>query len=291
MATLIDHGTGGRGISFADQPLVFQRKRRAMALKGSRKRRSLRTGHVLAMFALLAGFFFAFDRAYLFLISWDDLTIRKIELRCGRGSVRQDLERFFKVRPLGNILLCDLPALRTAIKAHPWIEDVRIQKIFPATLKIEILERVPFALLEKGGLALVDKDGLVLEAPAAADAWACPVVRDEGAFRDRYPEKWQAARACLEDLTPAERAGLLSLECSDDGRIMLEFRDNPVRLIVDGPSVRDKLDRFAACRDDLEAQFGPLEYADLRLEDRIIVRPLDPAPATPPQPKSQKEAD
>ncbi|MGZ4886737.1 MAG: hypothetical protein ACXVJK_03305 [Candidatus Aminicenantales bacterium] len=60
---------------------------------------------------------------------------------------------------------------------------------------------------------------------------------------------------------------------------------------MDGPSVRDKLDRFAACRGDLEGRFGPLEYADLRLEDRIIVRPQDPAPANPPQSKSQKEAD
>jgi len=284
MATLMDHGIAG-------QPLVFQRQRRSLALKGSRKRRSLRAEHVLAMFALLAGFFFALDRAYLFLISWDDLTIRKIELRCGRASLRQDLEQFFKVRPLGNILLCDLPALRTAIKAHPWIEDVRIQKIFPATLKIEVLERVPFALLDKGGLVLVDRDGRVLQAPAAANAWACPVVRDEGGFRARYPEKWESARDCLEDLTPSERERLLSLECSDDGRITLEFRDDPIRLIVDGPSVRDKLDRFAARREELEGQFGPLEYADLRLADRIIVRPQEPAPANPPQSKTQKEAD
>jgi len=290
MATLIDHGPGGRGISIADQPLVFQRKQRSRSAKGSRKRRSLQTKHVLALFALLAGFFFALDRAYLFLISWDRLTIRAIELRCGREPLRQDLERYLRTRPLGNILLCDLSALRTGIKAHPWIQDVRVQKIFPSTLKIEVLERVPFALLEKNGLALVDREGAVLETSASPDRWPFPVVRDEGGFRERYPEKWETARASLEALTPAERNRLLSLDCSDDGRITLAFRDDPLRLILDGTLVREKLDRFAACRADLEAQFGALDYADLRLDDRIIVRPLEPAAVNPP-PKSQKEAE
>jgi hypothetical protein len=99
MATLIEHGHGGRGISLAGQPLVFRRKQRSRSAKGSRKRRCLRTNHVLALFAILAGFFFALDRAYLFMISWDRLTIRTIELRCGRQPLREDLERHLRTRP------------------------------------------------------------------------------------------------------------------------------------------------------------------------------------------------
>jgi cell division protein FtsQ len=291
MATTIDERAGGGRIPLAGRPLVFQRRPKALALKGSRKRRTLRIKHVLGAFALLAGFFFAVDRTYLFLISWERLTIRTIELRCARDPLRRDIEQVLRHRPLGNILLCDLAALQNEIGADSWVKDIRIQKVFPSTLKIEVIERVPFALLEKGGRALVDEDGTVLESSVSAEDWpGIPVVCDEGAFLAQPLEKWENARACLECLTPAERTALLSLQCSNDGRMTLRFREDPILLVLDGTAVREKLDRFAARRAGIESRFGALESADLRLDDRIIVRPLEQAAAIPAS-KSQKEAE
>jgi hypothetical protein len=292
MATYIDHGPGKRA-ALAGRPLVFQRGDRAQVVKAGRRRRKLGAAHVLALTALLAGLFLAVDRVYLFLITWDQLTVRTVELGCERAPLRRDLERFLRERPLGNLLLCDISTLRRELRTHPWVRDASVQKVFPSTLKIEVTERIPFAVLERNGRALVDRDGNILEA-AAAD-WALPVIRDEAEFREGFPRKWESARASLEALTADERRRLLVLECSDDGRLTLEFRDDPVRLVVDGEtvhdgSIRDRIDRFAACRADLEERCGPLEYADLRLPDRIIVRPLGPADA-PPAGKSQKEAE
>ncbi len=293
MATYIDHGPGKR-LALAGRPLVFQRGAKAKVVKAGRKRRRLGAGHVLALTALLAGVFLAVDRVYLFLITWDQLTVRTVELRCERSALRGDLERFLRERPLGNLLLCDIATLRRELRTHPWVREASVQKVFPSTLKIEVAERVPFALLERNGRALLDREGNVLEA-VASPAWDLPVVRDEAGFREGFPGKWQAARAALEALTDGERKGLLALECSGDGRLTLEFRDDPVRLVVDCETVhdgsfRDRLDRFAACRAELEGRFGPLDYADLRLADRIVVRPLGTADA-PPAAKSQKEAE
>ena len=293
MATYIDHGPDKRA-ALGGRPLVFQRGERAQVVKAGRNRRKLGAGHVLALTALLAGVFLAVDRVYLFLITWDQLTVRPVELRCGRAPLRSDLERFLRERPLGNLLLCDISALRRELRTHPWVREASVQKVFPSTLKIEVAERVPFALLERNGRGLVDREANVLEAAASAE-WALPVIRDEAGFREGFPVKWEAARACLEALTDGERARLLAIACSDDGRLTLEFRDDPIRLILDGEAVKDeavrgRLDRFAACRAELEGRFGPLEYADLRLPDRIVVRPQAPADA-PPAAKSQKEAE
>jgi cell division septal protein FtsQ len=277
----------------AERALAFQRRHRSATAKGQggRKRRALRVGHVLALAALLAAFFFAFGRAYVFLISWEELTVRKIELAGGRESVRQALTAFLRTRPIGNILLCDLTLLQRQLKSHPWVREARIQKVFPTTLRIEIEERQPFALLERDGLSLVDREATVLERSTEAGAWpGLPVVRDEAGFRDDFERKWRAATASLEALTAAERERLRVLECSDDGRVTLEFRDDPVRVILDGSAVRERLDRFALFRADLEGRFGPLAYADLRFEDRIVVRPQEPA-SEDPAPKTQKESD
>ena len=291
MATYLEHSPLAAKGAPPDSARVFQRRHGAAAVKGGRRKRVLRVGHVLALTLFVAGLFFALNRAYLFLISWEELTVRRIELSGGRDSVREALKAFLRTRPIGNILLCDISNLQRQLRSNPWVRDARIQKVFPATLKIEIEERQPLALLEKDGLALVDAEGTALERPAAADSWpGLPVVRDEAGFRDNFWVKWRAAAACLAALTPAERARLAVLECSDDGRLCLEFREDPVRLILDGTAVRERLDRFAACRADLEARLGPLEYADLRLGDRIVVRPRDPAPGAPPA-KLQKESE
>jgi cell division septal protein FtsQ len=288
MATYLDGAFRGRRTTLAGRPLLFRRGHRSR--ERGRKRLTLRVSHVLAMFALLAGFFIILDKAYLFLLSWDRLMVRTIELDCRRQALRESLGSYLQSRPLGNILFCDISALQGEIRAFAWVKGVRVRKVLPATLKIDIAERTPFAVLEKGGLALVDEDGVVLETPPSGSEGPLPVVRDEGSFRDRFAEKWRAASSCLKSLSPAERNRLAALECSDNGRMTLEFRDDPVRLIVDGTDVRAKLDLFAASRASLEAEFGALEYADLRIDGRIIIRPLDEA-AGPPPSKTSKEAE
>jgi len=290
MATIIDHRAGGKGIALGGRSLVFQRGHGSPSTQRSRNRLTLRLKHVVALFALLAAFFFALDRTYLFLVSWDRLTIRTYELLGGRERVRQVIGRYLASRPLGNILLCDLPLLQKELKSYPWVKDASVQKVFPSSLKIEITERVPFALLERGSLSLLAEDGVVLEASVPAGEWDLPVVRDEGAFLNRFEEKWETARICLEALSSAERARLAALECSDDGRITLQFREDPLLLILDGTFVRERLDYFAAHREAWENEFGRLETVDLRFDGRVIVR-LRETQADAPPAKSQKEAE
>jgi len=296
MATMIGRGAGGKRLDLDVRPLVFQRSPRSAAEPRNRKRVALRFRHVLGLLALAVAFFLALGRIYLFVASWDRLTIRTFEFHGGSAGVRRTLNATLSSRPLGNILFCDLAVLQGRLKSCPWVREARVQKVFPSSLKIEITERTPFALLEKNGLALLAEDGTVLEPSAAADAWPLPVVRDEGAFAGRFEEKWEAARACLEALSPAERARLASVECADDGRLTLTFRDDALRLVLDGTVVREKLDLVAVRRKEWESRFGALDTVDLRFDGRVILRPIEPQPqlqaeAGSQTAKSQKEAE
>ncbi len=277
MATCIDSlGRGKRGPLFGRDG-IFQRGNRDAPLQKSRRLRAMRLRHVAGLLVLLAAAFLALDKAYLFLISWDRLDIHRVALRCGRRDLRETLKKYLGVRPLGNILLCDLGRLGREIRTVAWVKDVQIRKEFPDGLRIEIEERTPFAVLERNGVFLVDEEGVELEAVADGVTWPLPVVLDENGFRDRAAEKWQAARAALADLSPAERARLLSLECSDDGRMTLRLKDDPVRLVVDGSAIGGRIAFFDAHRAAWEERFGPLESVDLRFDDRVIVRPQPPA--------------
>lgn len=289
MATIV--GELGRETK---RPLLVRRPfRRAgerdLPLRKNRRRRVLRAGHVLLLLALQAAVFLAAGETYLFLITWDELDIRRVEVRGAKDGLRRALEGHFATARLGNILLCDLDALRVAVRRLAWVEDASVQKVFPATLRISIVERTPFALLERDGLRLADAEGRSLEPVDSPDEYGLPVVSDAGGFAHGFADKWAAARACLESLPAAERARLAGIRCGDYGSLELLFRDDPVRVVVDRAAPAGDLALFRARRARWEGAYGPLETVDMSYRDRVYLRAAPPAEE--PGPNLIKETD
>lgn len=272
MATAIgDLGRERKRPLFARRPPAPPGER-SRALRKGRRRRLLRPVHVLGLLALQAGFFLAVREAYLFLITWEELTIRKVVVDCGRDNLRRALEDHFAVPRLGNILLCDLDRLRVDIRRVAWVKDASVQKIFPSTLRITVVPRTPFALLERGGLGLADDEGRVLERTASPEGYGLPVVSAADGFAEDFPGKWAAAVRCLRELPPNERDNLAAVRCGDYGSLELVFKDDPVRVVVGGVSPAADLARFRARRMDWEAQAGPLARVDLSYDGRIFLK-------------------
>jgi hypothetical protein len=232
---------------------------------------------VIALIALQAAIFVAVREAYLFLITWDELAIRRVQVVCAKDNLRQALERHFAVPRLGNILLCDLQAVRAQVRRLAWVKDASVQKVFPSGLRITVIERTPFALLERDGLRLADEDGHVLEPVDSPDEYRLPVVSDESGFSAGFPEKWEAARRCVQSLPQAERDRLLGVRCSDYGTLELAFREDPVRIVVGAAAPADELAVFRARRAEWEDRFGPLALANLSFAGRAYLTPAAPA--------------
>ena len=250
---------------------------KALALKKNRRRRVFRVRHVLFLLALQAGFFLALREAYLFLITWDELAIRKVQVVCAKDNLRQALESYFASPRLGNILLCDLEAVRTQVRRLAWVKDASVQKVFPSGLRITVVERTPFALLDRDGLRLADEDGHALEPVYALEEYALPVISDETGFASGFTEKWDAASRCYRTLPAVERDRLLGIRCSDFGTLELAFKDDPVRIIVSTDSPAEELAAFRGRRAEWEGLFGPLALVNMSFDGRVYLRPAAPA--------------
>lgn len=61
-----------------------------------------------------------------------------------------------------HLINLPLEVIRNQIEAHPWIAHARIHRVFPSTLKVEIEERKPAALVLSKNTFLVDEEGVVL---------------------------------------------------------------------------------------------------------------------------------
>lgn len=267
------------------RPALFARRffpqpgERSGTVKKGRRRRFLRARHVLLLLALQAAIFVAVREAYLFLISWDQLAIRKVTISGAKPGLRQALESYYAVPRLGNILLCDLEAVRAQVRRLAWVKDASVQKDFPSGLTIMIEERTPYALLERDGLYLADEDGRVLEKVYSLDEYGLPLICDESGFASGFPGKWAEARRGYDSLPPAEKARLLAIRTSDYGTLELRFKDDPVRIVVAADAAAAGLADFRSRRAEWESQFGPLALVNMSYDGRAFLRPAEPAPA------------
>jgi hypothetical protein len=284
MATVIDD------LGRARKPPLFARRfglrpgEKAPALRKGRRRRAFGVRQVLVLLALQAAFFVALRETWLFLITWDELAIRRVTVVCAKPGLRRAIESYYAGRPLGNILLCDLEAVRMQVRRLAWVRDAGVQKVFPSGLRITVVERTPFALLDRDGLRLADDEGRSLEPVFSPDEYALPVVSDETGFAAGFAEKWEAARRCLGTLPPAELRRLVGVRCSDYGTLELAFRDDPARIVVAAAAPAEGLAAFRAGRAGWEGRFGPLALANMSYDGRVYLKPAEPAGDDLPQP-------
>jgi len=277
-------------------PSHFQRGEVRGRVKRAQRRVLLRPKHVALSILAVSAVLFGLSRAYLFLIDWSVFTTRTVLLDCRIESARTELEAALADCRLGNILLLDIARLKEALESHRWVREAVIRKNFPSTLRIEIRERRPAALLgSAGGPRLIDRDGVILEDAAPPDRTDLPFFRDDGGFQTNAAEKLELAWSCLDSLGPDERERVESLDLSEYGKVVLTLKGNPTRLILGADRFREKLARYLEAEAWLKIELGELEYVDLRLfEDLMTVRQvpvIQETPAAAILPTSSKEAD
>lgn len=257
------------------EPMYFQRKKDTVKTrkKRIRKKISLKYGHILFFLLVMVGIFYLFQEFYIFLISWDYLNIREIRVICPKQDTKKEIEDKIKEQNLGNILLADIGHLQQTIKSHLWVREVRIRKVFPASLRIEIEQREPAAILRRENLYFIDEKGNLLEKVDSAENLSFPLLLDSENFQNSYEEKLRLAWECLKSTSPSEREKIKALDLSYYGWVTLHLKDDDTRLILGYRSFAQSLKFFREQGHKLEARFGPLEYVDLRFQDRLYIKP------------------
>ncbi len=273
MAVNIQASYKPKSSSLLSQQSSFRRKRGRIETKKIHRKVKLKIRHILIAFLLCLGFFYGFSRLYLFLITWEKLNIDRVEIICQKVEIQRDIQYYFSQKYLGNILLLDIASLQARLSVHQWIEKVHIRKVFPSTIRIEATERIPIALLEKGGYFLIDKDGTILQEVSPEERPDLPVLIDAGRFRKDFDRKLALAWTCLEDLGKPAREQISVMDLTEYENVSVQLRNSDTWLIFGDSRFHEKFQSFLK-NTGLFDTFGPLEYIDFRYEDRLVLRPL-----------------
>lgn len=129
--------------------------------KKSKLRRFLRFLRGILYIILVILIFFSLLK---FLQTSPYFTVENIEISGCKHYSKKTIVEIFELDDSSNIFSIDLDRAREKLLEFSWIYDVKIERKLLRTIKIEIVERIPTAIIAKNSLYfLIDKDNYVLE--------------------------------------------------------------------------------------------------------------------------------
>ena len=156
---------------------------------------------------------------------------------------------------------------RQRIAALNWVEQATVERRLPGTVVVVLRERRPFAVWQnQGKFALIDRAGQVVADQAVAEFRHLPLVVGAGAPA--------AATALLDALAshPELEKWVQASVRVGERRWNLRLNNGGDVMLPEG-HVREALDRLARLQQDQALLDRPLAAIDMRLPDRLVVRP------------------
>jgi len=154
--------------------------------------------------------------------------------------------------------------LAARVARHPEIQHADVHRKLPGTLVIEIVERVPIALVQApGGFRVYDARGIALPIDPARVLVDVPVLIERDTTILRLLGAMRAARPEMYDrVSAARRAGR--------DELILQFKTEPVRVMQD--VTLERLADIEPVEADLSRRQMRVAEIDLRYRDQVIAR-------------------
>lgn len=169
----------------------------------------------------------------------------------------------------------DTRAVQSRLLELQPVHDARVTRLWPDRLLVQIQERVPIALWQKDGkLMPIDRDGVALTYQRAENFSNLPVV-----VGDDAPKQTNELLAAL-DAYPELKSLVLGATYVGDRRWDL-FLKSGMQIKLPEGDVAAGLKRLMDFANEQMIFGKPIAAVDLRLPDRVVVKPLPPAEPQP----------
>lgn len=179
----------------------------------------------------------------------------------------------------GNLVLLPLDEVEAAVRRNPWVDAVEIAKELPDRLRVEVTERLPVALLERGGgLVYADQKGRPIapvEDPERARkaglvlvTFAHPQLSPSDGVGGALEVAGELGR-----VQPSWAGALSKIEVLGEQDFRLHTSSLRFPLLVTRGQVGPKVRRLTELLPELDRRYPAIRAVDLRFSRRIVVQP------------------
>lgn len=240
-------------------------------------RRSLRVSVAICSTSLIVvgGFFLV-----QLLMASDMFKVDRISVKGNTRLVKEQIVALSDVQRGVNTFSLDLGLIGRKIEENPWVMSARVERIFPRQVSISIVERTPVAIVNLGYLYYLDDQGEVFKVLGAADKLDFPMItgfeyeKAKGHDED-YVRRFKQIVALLADLENRSQFGLdqvSEIHMNEEGGLTLFTLKDSVRVKLGQDDFCNKLDRLERIYARLQSKLKILDYIDLNVDEKIIVR-------------------
>jgi cell division protein FtsQ len=208
------------------------------------------------------------------------LRLERIEVSNLKRLSREEVISLAGVKDGDDMLGLPLRRIGEQLAKNPWVERVRVQRFFPHTLTIVVVEREPAAVINMGYLYYLDRSGEIFKPLNVGDRLDYPVltgITEDDLGKDPAGTR-EVLKRVLDLIALVQKGGVFRMEDLseihyDKGYGFTIFTAQggvPVKL--GNGAFEEKMSRLARIYRELQAQMPSLVYIDLDYNDRIIVK-------------------
>jgi cell division protein FtsQ len=208
------------------------------------------------------------------LARWAGFGIEQIAVEGHTELTRDEVIAFSGLDPHASLPFLDPQDMQAKLLAVPLIAEAQVTKLYPDRLRIDIRERVPYALWQiEGEVKVIAADGTAIEKFSDARFLRLPhVVGPESNLR---VTEYAALSATVPELQSQIRAGTLVAGRRWNLKLL-----NGVDLLLPEEGAAEALKAFWAIEKDAKVTDRAVLAVDLRLKDRITLRLTEEAAAS-----------
>lgn len=179
-----------------------------------------------------------------------------------------------------NTFNLDLGLIGRKIEENPWVQQARVERIFPRQVTVEIQERKPVAIVNLGYLYYLDDQGEVFKVLDASDKLDYPMITgfdyDRAKGHDElYVETFKQIVNLLKNLEKRSQFNLKQvseIHHDVDGGLVLFTLKGSVEIKLGRDDFNLKIDRLERIYTQLQPKLKILDYIDLNVKEKVIVR-------------------
>jgi cell division protein FtsQ len=192
--------------------------------------------------------------------------LQQVSVTGHRFTPDADIFDAFDLANVRSLLRFDGAAVRARIERLPWVETASVTRVMPDQVRVHIVERMPFAVWQRGGRdMLIDATGRVLGPAADGSQWDLPRVAGEGA------PAGAAEILALVGKDPELARRLAVVERIGERRWTLRLAGGP-DIHLPAAGAVEALARLMAAHSEGRLLDPPTTVIDMRTGDRIAVR-------------------
>ena len=183
-----------------------------------------------------------------------------------------------------NIFFSDLRNYKNSIESLDHIKGCKISRVFPKTVKIEVYEREPLAMISSNDLIILDSEGVCL--PVEYCEISLPILSNFKNNQELY-EKGKKTKSSnvlksidvikySKDTFDALYDNMSEFVFNEDSEYEIILKNGRTKILLGSSNIFAKIDYLSAFSDVLpeEKTLESYRYIDLRYKSQIVVNEI-----------------